>query len=61
MRIMTSILCLVDVVEKESNGFDIILQSEALRALSLMPRQVVATGGGAVIRPINWYSVLTDV
>ncbi|XP_044512202.1 shikimate kinase 3, chloroplastic-like [Mangifera indica] len=29
-------------------------ESEALRALSLMPRQVVATGGGAVIRPINW-------
>ncbi|OWM84634.1 hypothetical protein CDL15_Pgr027421 [Punica granatum] len=29
-------------------------ESEALRRLSLMPQQVVATGGGAVIRPINW-------
>ncbi|XP_044474745.1 shikimate kinase 3, chloroplastic-like isoform X2 [Mangifera indica] len=29
-------------------------ESEALRTLSLMPQQVVATGGGAVIRPINW-------
>ncbi|KAJ0085913.1 hypothetical protein Patl1_07944 [Pistacia atlantica] len=30
------------------------LQSKALRTLSLMPQQVVATGGGAVIRPVNW-------
>ncbi|XP_052190227.1 shikimate kinase 1, chloroplastic-like isoform X1 [Diospyros lotus] len=29
-------------------------KSEALRNLSLMPRQVVATGGGAVVRDINW-------
>ncbi|XP_026421186.1 uncharacterized protein LOC113317259 [Papaver somniferum] len=29
-------------------------QSEVLRELSLMRRLVVATGGGAVIRPINW-------
>ncbi|XP_052190226.1 shikimate kinase 3, chloroplastic-like isoform X2 [Diospyros lotus] len=29
-------------------------ESEALRNLSLMPRQVVATGGGAVVRDINW-------
>ncbi|KAK4852237.1 hypothetical protein QYF36_022280 [Acer negundo] len=27
---------------------------DALQKLSMMPRQVVATGGGAVIRPINW-------
>ncbi|KAG2665478.1 hypothetical protein I3760_15G009800 [Carya illinoinensis] len=29
-------------------------ESEALRKLSLAPRQVVATGGGVVVRPINW-------
>ncbi|XP_028089424.1 shikimate kinase 2, chloroplastic-like [Camellia sinensis] len=29
-------------------------ESDALRTFSLMPRQVVATGGGAVVRPINW-------
>ncbi|OVA17042.1 Shikimate kinase/Threonine synthase-like 1 [Macleaya cordata] len=29
-------------------------ESEVLRELSLMRRLVVATGGGAVIRPINW-------
>ncbi|GLT77257.1 hypothetical protein SLA2020_488610 [Shorea laevis] len=30
-------------------------ESEALQELSLMPQQVVATGGGAVVRPINWH------
>ncbi|KAI3996272.1 hypothetical protein MKX01_026740 [Papaver californicum] len=29
-------------------------ESEVLKELSLMRRLVVATGGGAVIRPINW-------
>uniref|UniRef100_A0A5B7AU41 shikimate kinase n=1 Tax=Davidia involucrata TaxID=16924 RepID=A0A5B7AU41_DAVIN len=29
-------------------------ESEALLKLSSLPRQVVATGGGAVVRPINW-------
>lgn len=29
-------------------------ESEALRELSLVSRQVVATGGGAAVRPINW-------
>ncbi|KAJ4945370.1 hypothetical protein NE237_024475 [Protea cynaroides] len=29
-------------------------ESEALRKLSLMRQLVVATGGGVVIRPINW-------
>jgi len=31
------------------------LQSSVLRDLSSMRRLVVATGGGAVIRPVNWY------
>ncbi|XP_065623190.1 shikimate kinase 1, chloroplastic [Quercus suber] len=30
------------------------LQSEALQKLSFAPRKVVATGGGAVVRPVNW-------
>jgi shikimate kinase len=30
-------------------------QSSVLRDLSSMRRLVVATGGGAVIRPVNWY------
>lgn len=29
-------------------------ESEALRKLASIPKQVVATGGGAVVRPINW-------
>ncbi|KAL5776512.1 hypothetical protein ACOSP7_009438 [Xanthoceras sorbifolium] len=29
-------------------------ETEALQKLSMMPQQVVATGGGAVVRPINW-------
>ncbi|CAM8915789.1 unnamed protein product [Rhodiola kirilowii] len=29
-------------------------ESEALRTLSVMHRLVVSTGGGAVVRPINW-------
>ncbi|XP_073525651.1 uncharacterized protein [Phyllobates terribilis] len=29
-------------------------ESEALRQLALTPKLVVATGGGAVIQPINW-------
>lgn len=29
-------------------------ESEALRKLSMSPQLVVATGGGAVVRPINW-------
>ncbi|XP_059631477.1 shikimate kinase 3, chloroplastic-like [Cornus florida] len=29
-------------------------ETEALRKLSLVPRQVVATGGGAVVSPVNW-------
>lgn len=32
------------------------LQTEVLQRLSLMRRLVVSTGGGAVVRPINWYS-----
>lgn len=29
-------------------------ESKALQKLSLVPQQVVATGGGAVVRPLNW-------
>lgn len=37
------------------------LQSEALRKLSLVPRQIVSTGGGAVVRPVNWYTGAVDI
>ncbi|KAI9073313.1 hypothetical protein K1719_044721, partial [Acacia pycnantha] len=30
------------------------IESEALKELSLMPCKVIATGGGAVVRPVNW-------
>jgi hypothetical protein len=30
-------------------------QTEALNKLSLMHKLVISTGGGAVVRPINWY------
>ncbi|KAL7176083.1 hypothetical protein ACSBR2_029624 [Camellia fascicularis] len=43
------------IFKKFGESFFRDYESEALRNLSLMPRQVVATGGGAVIRPINWY------
>ncbi|KAK7820384.1 shikimate kinase 1 [Quercus suber] len=33
---------------------DWLLKSEALQKLSFAPRKVVATGGGAVVRPVNW-------
>jgi membrane glycosyltransferase len=36
-------------------------QSEALRILSLVPRQIVSTGGGVVVRPINWYTGSVDI
>lgn len=31
-----------------------------MQKLSIIPRQVVATGGGSVVRPINWYADHTD-
>ncbi|CAL5348658.1 unnamed protein product [Camellia sinensis] len=42
------------IFKKFGESFFRDYESEALRNLSLMPRQVVATGGGVVIRPINW-------
>ncbi|RWW07494.1 hypothetical protein BHE74_00036583 [Ensete ventricosum] len=42
--------------ENFHSSFDeaLVLKSEVLKDLSSMRRLVVATGGGAVIRPINW-------
>ncbi|GLT44025.1 hypothetical protein SLA2020_179440 [Shorea laevis] len=55
------------VVEEDANGTSVAeifklygegffrdKETEALRRLSLMHQLVVSTGGGAVIRPINW-------
>lgn len=30
-------------------------KTEVLRKLSSMDRNVISTGGGAVVKPINWY------
>jgi len=43
-----------DVFNLYGEGFFREKETEALRKLSLMHRFVVSTGGGAVIRPINW-------
>lgn len=32
-----------------------------MRKLSLVPRQIVSTGGGAVVRPVNWYTGAVDI
>lgn len=46
-------LCLL---KERATVFHFPSQSAVLRKLSLVPRQVVATGGGVVVRPINWYT-----
>ncbi|XP_026446890.1 shikimate kinase 3, chloroplastic-like [Papaver somniferum] len=48
---MTSV---AQIFKEHSETFFRDNESEVLRELSLMHRLVVATGGGAVIRPINW-------
>ncbi|XP_062157599.1 shikimate kinase 1, chloroplastic-like [Alnus glutinosa] len=42
------------IFEQRGEGFFRDHESEALRKLSLVPRQIVSTGGGAVVRPVNW-------
>ncbi|XP_039124422.1 shikimate kinase 3, chloroplastic [Dioscorea cayenensis subsp. rotundata] len=42
------------IFQERSEAFFRDSESEVLRDLSTMHRLVVATGGGAVIRPINW-------
>ncbi|XP_011621851.1 shikimate kinase 3, chloroplastic [Amborella trichopoda] len=42
------------IFKEHSEDFFRDNESEALRELSLMHQLVVATGGGAVIRPVNW-------
>jgi len=42
------------IFEQCGEGFFRDHESEALRILSLVPRQIVSTGGGVVVRPINW-------
>jgi shikimate kinase len=43
-----------EIFQLRSEAFFRDNESEVLRDLSSMQRLVVATGGGAVIRPINW-------
>ncbi|KAB1220771.1 Shikimate kinase, chloroplastic [Morella rubra] len=42
------------IFEQRGESFFRDEESAVLRKLSLVPRQVVATGGGVVVRPINW-------
>lgn len=47
---------LVTITARMAYNYAFPLQTEVLQRLSLMRRLVVSTGGGAVVRPINWYS-----
>lgn len=47
-------ISVADIFKLHGEGFFRDKETEALRKLSLMHRFVVATGGGAVIRPMNW-------
>ena len=42
-------------MKSKVNDYTFAFQSETLQKLSLTHHMVVSTGGGAVIRPINWY------
>ncbi|KDP22703.1 hypothetical protein JCGZ_01927 [Jatropha curcas] len=42
------------IYEQYGENFFRDFESEALHKLCLVPQQVVATGGGAVVRPVNW-------
>ncbi|CAN6542330.1 unnamed protein product [Malus baccata var. baccata] len=43
-----------EIFKLYGEGFFRDKETEALRKLSLMHRLVVSTGGGAVVRPVNW-------
>ncbi|KAI4345173.1 hypothetical protein L6164_012323 [Bauhinia variegata] len=43
-----------DIFKHYGEGFFRDKETEVLRKLSLMHRLVISTGGGAVVRPINW-------
>ncbi|PON58724.1 Shikimate kinase/gluconokinase [Parasponia andersonii] len=43
-----------EIFKLHGEGFFREKETEVLRKLSLMHRLVVSTGGGAVVRPINW-------
>ncbi|KAF3976775.1 hypothetical protein ACB098_01G159500 [Castanea mollissima] len=42
------------IFEQRGESFFRDHESEALQKLSFAPRKVIATGGGAVVRPVNW-------
>ncbi|XP_058096607.1 shikimate kinase 3, chloroplastic-like [Magnolia sinica] len=48
------VVSVAQIFKEHSEAFFRDNESKVLRDLSLMHRLVVATGGGAVIRPINW-------
>ncbi|KAI9113699.1 hypothetical protein K1719_014950 [Acacia pycnantha] len=43
-----------DIFKHYGEGFFRDKETEVLHKLSLMHRRVISTGGGAVVRPINW-------
>ncbi|XP_024179935.1 shikimate kinase 3, chloroplastic [Rosa chinensis] len=43
-----------EIFKLYGEGFFRDKETEALRKLSMMQRHVVSTGGGAVVRPVNW-------
>ncbi|XP_062007114.1 shikimate kinase 1, chloroplastic-like [Rosa rugosa] len=43
-----------EIFKLYGEGFFRDKETEALRKLSMMQRYVVSTGGGAVVRPVNW-------
>ncbi|KAK9272096.1 hypothetical protein L1049_002465 [Liquidambar formosana] len=47
-------ISVAEIFKRYGEGFFRDKETEMLRKLSLMHRLVVSTGGGAVIRPINW-------
>lgn len=47
-------MSVAEIFKQHGEGFFRDRETEALKELSMMHRLVVSTGGGAVIRPINW-------
>ncbi|KAL2907220.1 Shikimate kinase chloroplastic [Bienertia sinuspersici] len=47
-------MSVAEIFKQYGEGFFRDKETEALKGLSMMNRLVVSTGGGAVIRPINW-------
>ncbi|XP_021736642.1 shikimate kinase, chloroplastic-like [Chenopodium quinoa] len=47
-------MSVAEIFKQHGEGFFRDKETEVLKELSMMHRRVISTGGGAVIRPINW-------